>query len=195
MRKFFGIFFCAIFVAQAIFAQVTEPVRLPNGWSLSPFGRSFPLGDLPLNIAVSASGKKMAVTNNGQSVHSIQLIDPLSEQVLHTLVVPKAWYGLAFTDDEKSLYVSGGHDNRINKYDVAANKLVLVDSILLGKPWPHRVGPSGIAIDSRNKKLFVATREDSAFYTIDLVSNQVIRKISIGAEGYGCFLSRDRKVV
>jgi YVTN family beta-propeller protein len=195
MRKFVGVLLCIMALAQAILAQDTAPVRLPNGWSLSPYGRSFPLGDLPLNIALSASGKKMAVTNNGQSQHSIQLIDPASEKVLHTLVLPKAWYGLAFSEDEKFLYVSGGHDNRINKYDVAANTLVLADSILLGKPWPNRVGPSGIAVDSRNKKLFVATREDSAFYTIDLVSNQVIRKISIGAEGYGCLLSRDRKSV
>ena len=195
MRKFVGFLLCTVALAQPIFAQVPEPVRLPNGWSLSPYGRNFPLGDLPLNIALSASGKKMAVTNNGQSQHSIQLIDPASEQVLHTLVVPKAWYGLAFTEDEKFLYVSGGHDNRINKYDVAENKLVLTDSILLGKPWPNRVGPSGIAVDSRNKKLFVATREDSALYTIDLVSNKVISQVSIGAEGYGCLLSRDRKFV
>lgn len=195
MRKFIGILLCTMAIAQAILAQDTAPVRLPNGWSLSPYGRSFHLGDLPLNIALSASGKKMAVTNNGQSLHSIQLIDPASEQVLHTLVVPKAWYGLAFTEDEKFLYVSGGHDNRINKYDVAANKLVLADSILLGKPWPNRVGPSGIAVDSRNKKLFVATREDSSLYTIDLATHQVINKISIGAEGYGCLLSKDRKFV
>ena len=157
MRKFIGIFFYAMTMAGSVFAQVPEPVRLPNGWSLSPYGRNFPLGDLPLNIALTASGKKMAVTNNGQSVHSIQLIDPATEEVLHTLVVPKAWYGLAFTEDEKFLYVSGGHDNRINKYDVTSNKLVLADSILLGKPWPNRIGPSGIAVDSRDKKLIFAT--------------------------------------
>ena len=126
MRKFVAIFSCAILITQSILAQVPEAVMLPNGWSLSPYGRNFPLGDLPLNIAVSASAKKMAVTNNGQSVHSIQLIDPVSEQVLHTLVVPKAWYGLAFTEDEKFLYVSGGHDNLINIYDVSTKCRMMV---------------------------------------------------------------------
>lgn len=189
-----AIFLHFFLFSTGLFAQVSVPVRLPNGWSLSPHGRSFPLGDLPLNIAVSASGKKMAVTNNGQSVHSIQLIDPVSEKVLHTLVVPKAWYGLVFTADEKFLYASGGHDNRINKYAVSANALQLADSILLGKPWPNRVGPAGLALDDRNKKLYVVTREDSALYTIDLVSKQV-RKIPIGAEGYGCLLSPNRKFI
>jgi len=50
-------------------------VRLPNGWALTPAGTSLPLGDLPLNIAVSPSRKYVAVTNNGQSIQSIQLFD------------------------------------------------------------------------------------------------------------------------
>jgi YVTN family beta-propeller protein len=137
----------------------------------------------------------VAVTNNGQSLHSIQLIDPVAEKVLHTLELPKAWYGLVFSADEKFLYASGGHDNRINKYAVSSNALQLVDSILLGAPWPNRVGPAGLALDDRNKKLYVVTREDSALYTIDLVSKKLIRKISIGAEGYGCLLSQDKKFV
>ena len=35
----------------------SQKVTLPNGWTLSPAGRSLPLGDLPLNIAVSKSKK------------------------------------------------------------------------------------------------------------------------------------------
>ena len=40
------------------FSQLSKPpvadrVQLPNGWSLTPAGKSLPLGDLPLNIAVS----------------------------------------------------------------------------------------------------------------------------------------------
>jgi hypothetical protein len=45
-------------------------VMLPNGWSLTPAGRSLEVGDLPLNIAVSSSGSLMAVTNNGQGRQS-----------------------------------------------------------------------------------------------------------------------------
>ena len=63
-------------VAQTIpGSSKSGKVLLPNGWSLSPAGRSLPLGDLPLNIQISASQKLMAVTNNGQSKQSIQLIE------------------------------------------------------------------------------------------------------------------------
>jgi hypothetical protein len=59
--------------AQSLQEIESKKVQLPNGWSLTPVGSSLPLGDLPLNIAVSPSKKLLAVTNNGQSVQSIQL--------------------------------------------------------------------------------------------------------------------------
>ena len=82
-------FFCSPFLLQAQ-DETVKPVTLPNGWSLSPAGRSLPLGDLPLNIAVSRSKKLMAVTNNGQSVQSLQLIDAKTEKVLDNVVIPKS---------------------------------------------------------------------------------------------------------
>src|SRR5471030_2946114 len=88
----------------------TGQVLLPNGWKLSPAGTSLQLGDLPLNIQLSASGKLLAVTNNGESTQSVQLIDPVNEKLLDEKVVGKSWYGLAFSHDGKTLYASGGND-------------------------------------------------------------------------------------
>jgi YVTN family beta-propeller protein len=197
MNKFINFSLLFIFTAHISLAQLPTPVVLPNGWSLSPAGRNFPLGDLPLNIAVSHNGKRIAVTNNGQSVQSIQLIDPAAEKVLHTVVIPKAWYGLAFADDDKSLFVSGGHDNQINQYNIIDNKLVFADSFLLGKPWPKKIGPAGIAIDNQSNKIFVVTREDSSLYVIDIPTKRILNKMSLGAEGYACVLSpkKDRLYV
>lgn len=107
-------------------------VLLPNGWSLSPAGKSFPLGDLPLNMTISPSKKYMAVTNNGQSKQYLQLIDVRNERVLDSITIPKSWLGIKFSADEKYLYASGGNDNRILQFAVTKNKLVLKDSIKLG---------------------------------------------------------------
>src|ERR1700728_582787 len=103
--------------------EKTNQVLLPNGWKLSPAGRGLPLGDLPLNMQISASGRLMAVTNNGQSTQSIQLIDPKTEKQLDEKIVGKAWYGLAFSGDEKKLYASGGNDNCILDFPILANKI------------------------------------------------------------------------
>jgi YVTN family beta-propeller protein len=195
MKKILILLINLIVVCISIKAQISKSITLPNGWSLSPAGRSFPLGDLPLNIAVSKSKKLMAVTNNGQSVQSIQLIDPTKEKVLHTVTIPKSWYGLKFSADEKTLYAAGGHDNWILIYDIRQNKLALKDSIKLGDKWPKKIGPAGIDIDDENKTMYVVTKENNSLYVIDLKTKNVKQQISLGAEAYTCLLSPDKKTL
>ena len=168
-------------------------VTLPNGWKLSPVGRSLPLGDLPLNIAVSSSQRLIAVTNNGQSVQSIQLIDTKAEKVLDNIVIPKSWYGLAFSADEKFLYASGGNDNWILQYAIIKNKLQLKDSIKLGPKWPEKISPTGIVVDDRSKTMYIVTKENNSLYLVDLQTKKIIQRDSFGAEAYACILSPDKK--
>ncbi len=108
----------ASFFSNQLTAQSPSKITLPNGWSLSPAGHGFLLGDLPLNIAVSDSKKLMAVTNNGQSTQSIQLIDVASGKILDNIVVGECWLGLKFSANEKFLYASGGNNNWILKYAI-----------------------------------------------------------------------------
>lgn len=171
----------------------SKRVDLPNGWSLTPVGKSLPLGDLPLNMAVSSSKKLIAVTNNGQSVQSLQLIDAVNDKVLSTVEVKKAWYGLKFSADGKFLYASGGHDNWILKYAVANNKLVLKDSIKLGDKWPNKIAPAGIEMDDAKKILYVVTMEDNSLYIVSLADKKVKNKIPLDGEAYTCQLSPDKK--
>ena len=178
-----------------LYAQSGEGSRLtlPNGWTLSPAGRSLPLGDLPLNIAVSKSKKLIAVTNNGQSVQSIQLINPATEKILDNVVVPKSWYGLKFSSDEKYLYASGGNDNWILKYAVANNKLMLNDSIRLGDKWPNKISPAGIDIDDAAKLLYVVTKENNSLYIVNLASKQIVFQQQLAEAAYSCLLSINKK--
>jgi hypothetical protein len=64
--------------------------------------------------------------------------------VLFIVIVPKSWYGLIFSADEKMLYASGGNDNWILQYEIkkalpvgeglgGAYKLQLKDTIKLGR--------------------------------------------------------------
>ncbi len=190
----FGFFMLSIAAnAQTIEQVESKKIVLPNGWGLTPVGRSFPLGDLPLNIAVSKSKNLLAVTNNGQSVQSIQLIDPKSETILDTKVIPKSWYGLQFSNDEKKLYAAGGNDNWILEYGIEDKKLILKDSIILGKKWPNKIAPAGIALDDEKKILYVVTRDDKSLYIIDLQTKSTLQKIALGGEAYTCLLSPDKK--
>jgi YVTN family beta-propeller protein len=201
MKKLFLIVLNSLLVLS-VTAQKQKPsiaddlakkrVRLPNGWHLSPAGRSFALGDLPLNIAVSSSKKFIAVTNNGQSIQSIQLIDPRTEKILSNVIIPKSWYGLKFSADEKFLYASGGNDNWIFQYAIMNNKLLLKDSIVLGKKWPAKISPAGIDIDDAAKRMYIVTKENNALYVVNLANKTVIQQLPLGNEGYACVLSPDK---
>jgi len=173
----------------------TGQVLLPNGWKLSPSGTSLPLGDLPLNIQLSASGRLLAVTNNGQSTQSVQLIDPKNEKLLDERIISKSWYGLAFSHDEKMLYVSGGNDNRILGYHIEDNKIGKADTIKLAPAsWPtNKVCPTGIAISKNDTRLYTVTKEDSALYVFDLKTRDLVKRIKLPAEAYSCILSPDGK--
>jgi YVTN family beta-propeller protein len=168
-------------------------VMLPNGWSLTPAGLSLELGDLPLNIAVSASGNRLAVTNNGQGTQTVQLIDARNEKVLHSIEIPKSFYGLRFSRDERFLYASGGNDNRVLKYAITADQLVLSDSLVLGKPWPEKISPVGIEIDDAGQRLYVVTKDNHSLYVFDLRTKAIVHRQELGHEAYTCVLSPDRK--
>jgi YVTN family beta-propeller protein len=177
--------------------EQTGQVLLPNGWKLSPAGRTLALGgmsDLPLNLQISRSGRLMAVTNNGQSTQSVQLIDPAGEKVLDEKEVRRSWYGIAFSADEKHLYASGGYDNFVLDFPIADSRLGTPDTIRLGMPFPkERTCPAGMVADRKGKRLFVVTKGDSAFYLIDTRTRTITKKIALPGAGYSCLLSPDEK--
>ena len=170
-------------------------VLLPNGWALTPAGTSVKLGDLPLNMAISQNGKYIAVTNNGVSKQTIQLIDAKTHMVLCSKEIAKSWLGLKFSGDSKYLYASGGNDNRVKEYKIENNKLELEDVIVLGKKWPEKISPTGLDIDDTARKLYVVSKENNSLYIVDLKTNEMSKQIQLGAEAYTCVLSPDRNTL
>jgi YVTN family beta-propeller protein len=176
--------------------KTTGQVLLPNGWKLSPAGHAIKLGDLPLNMQLSASGKLLAVTNNGQSTQFIQLIDPRNKKQLDEKIVGKSWYGLAFSHDETRLYASGGNDNWIVAFPLKNNKIGNADTIKLGLPWPkNKICPTGIAVNKSNTRLYTVTKEDSMLYVIEPNACHIVKKVKLAAEAYSCILSPDEKTL
>jgi YVTN family beta-propeller protein len=197
-RVFIGALFLAISIygsAQTYNELKSSQVQLPNGWKLTPVGKSLSLGDLPLNIAVCPSKKLLAVTNNGQSIQTIQLIDAANYRILDSVEIKKSWLGLVFSADGKSLYASGGNDNLIIRYAIENNRLVPSDTFVLGKPWPVKISVAGICLDDVTQRLYVVTKENNSFYVLDIKSKTVLKQIPLGGEGYTCILSPDKKSV
>jgi len=200
MRKAIVIVACLLSIveiqAQDLRALENKRVHLPNGWSLTPAGKSFSLGDLPLNIAFSKSGRFAAVTNNGQSTQTIQLIDAINERPLDEVVIHRSWGGIAFSADDKYLYASGGNDNWVLQYQIADNKLVTKDTFKLGAAWPAAlISPTGIVADDKNNRMYVVTKENNSLYIFDLQSHKLVLQQPLSAEAYTCLLSPDKSIL
>jgi YVTN family beta-propeller protein len=194
---FFFLFACTSLytTAQTLDQLNNQRITLPNGWSLTPVGSSLPLGDLPLNIAVSKSGKYIAVTNNGQSTQSIQLLDAKKEIELDNVKIAKAWYGLKFSADEKRLYASGGNDNFILQYNIINNKLIVTDTFKISTKKKELLSPTGIEIDDAQQLLYVVTKENNTLYVLSLQTKEIITQIKLDGEAYSCLLSPDKNTL
>ncbi len=181
--------------AQTLEQLNKQRITLPNGWSLTPVGKSLPLGDLPLNIAVSKNGKYMAVTNNGQSTQHIQLLDAKNEIELDNVKIAKAWYGLKFSANEKRLYASGGNDNLILQYNIVNNKLIVADTFKISNKKKELLSPTGIEVDDAQQLLYVVTKENNTLYVLSLQTKEIIFQIKLDGEAYSCLLSSDKAIL
>ncbi|MGY4383984.1 YVTN family beta-propeller protein [Pedobacter sp. UYP24] len=196
-QSYLLVIIASIWCGQA-FAQLpgktgqNNQILLPNGWKLSPAGHSIPLGDLPLNLQLSSSGKYLATTNNGQSTQSLQLIDPKTERIIDERILAKSWYGLAFSNDEQHLYASGGNDNWIYDFRLKNGMLGTCDTIKLGQVWPKgKICPAGIVVNKSNSRLYTVTKEDSTLYIINPGEKKILKKVQLPAIAYSCVLSKD----
>jgi len=107
---------------------------LPNGWKLTPAGSKFvTLGDLPLNMLITADEKYAITTNNGDSEASLSLIDLNTFREVQRLRLHNAWRGLAFDESSQRLFVSAGNDDAILIFHLDKAHLVKMDSISLPK--------------------------------------------------------------
>ena len=167
----------------------SKRVQLPNGWSLTPAGKSLPLDDLPLNLVVSPSKQLIAVTNNGVSKQSVQVFDIKNEKQISNEPIAKSWYGLAFSEDENRLFVSGGNDNTVVILKNENGKTQHDTVIKLGEPWGKaKICPAGIAVSGN--QVFVVTKEDSMLYVCNSVTLKIEKKIPLSTEPFSVVVNK-----
>ncbi len=161
-------------------AQVPGPqdgrVLLPNGWWLSPAGKSIKLGDLPLNAALSPGQKYLAITSGGFSTPKLWLVNLHDFKIDQELKLKDSWLGIQFSGNR--LYVSGGNENCVYTFRLVNGKLKRTGTIRFDTPRvvDHRAtGPydwaAGLAVN--NHYLAVVFRGDSTLRYYDLKTHKI----------------------
>ncbi|HEX5024553.1 MAG TPA: bifunctional YncE family protein/alkaline phosphatase family protein, partial [Agriterribacter sp.] len=67
--------------------------------------------------------------------------------------------------------------------------------IVLGKPWPVKISPTGLTIASKKQLMYIVTKENNSLYVVDIKSKSILKTVALGAEAFTCLLSPDEKVL
>jgi YVTN family beta-propeller protein len=171
----------------------------PVGFRVTPVGQQTPLGLLPLGSALSPDRSRLLVTNDGQGVQSLQVVDTASGKVTQTIEyrTPEALYaGVVWSPDGTRAYASAGGNNKIRVFTVSGGTLTETTALKLPTTNPDGVRvnmfPAGLAISSNGKKLYVADQVADAFSVIDVASGEV-KTTAVGHNPYGVALAHDGK--
>ena len=196
------------FLAMAALAQLPHELpeggfALPNGWKITPFGKSIPTEDLILNMQPAPDGRVVIVQHGGFNPHGLVVIDAESEAAVQRIPLPSAWLGLAWSRDGRRLFVSGGNANHPRNGSAVAPVYVFdyANGRLGEKPaaeWKDALPAnqtywSGLAQHPKKDLLYAANRgNDPLAGTVtvfDEASGRVLARIQVGASPYDLVFS------
>ena len=169
----------------------------PIGHRVTPAGDQTRLGGLPLNAVLHPDGRHLLVTNNGQGVQSLQLVDTDTNKVVQTLpfASPESLYiGLAWSPDGKTAYASAAANSKIRVLSFANGKLGEAEPIMLPTKTPEGVKvtlfPAGLDVTPDGKKLVVADQLGNAVTVADTATG-LSRTVAAGHRPVWVTLSKD----
>src|SRR5439155_12301935 len=153
----------------------------PNHWLLTPAGTQVEVGDRPLGLAVTPDGRHLLVSNNGQGVQSLAVVDLASRTVVQTLPYPAPealFLGVVVSPDGRRAYASSGGNNTIRVYDLDQGRLFERERIALGARGA-RVYPAGLALSADGGTLYAALNLAGAVAVVDLPARSVRASIPL----------------
>jgi YVTN family beta-propeller protein len=147
-------------------------VQLPNQWKLKPAGRQLELGDLPVNIAIHPTGEFAAVLCAGYKEHEVIIVDlnPERTRVVSRVQIDQAFYGLAFSNDGRQVFASGGEFEVVHVFDFDRGYLTKGRSIDVSAGKDVKAVVGGITLDAAGRDLLVASPWADAVIRVPLVN-------------------------
>ena len=195
--------------ADRLPASIRDGFDLPNGWRITPAGRSIATtGDLVLNMIPSPDGRVVIADHSGFLPHGLDVVDTHGQRVTQRLEIRTTWLGMAWTPDGKKLYVSGGNatgPKNIGKGPAPIYEFSYADGRLSEQPTgelvetidPKLVWWSGVAYLPAKHLLYAANRGTgkgpSNIVVFDAETREIVTRIPIEVNPYQLVFSRDHR--
>ena len=129
-------------------------VLLPNQWVLRAVGKQIRVGDFPVNVAMHPSGEWAAVLCAGYSEHEVVVLNVKTRAIVSRAAIPEGFYGIAFAEHGRRLFVSGSGDEVLHSF-AFADGLLSAHVALPLRDAKLRGVPSGIAATADGRTVFV----------------------------------------
>jgi DNA-binding beta-propeller fold protein YncE/phospholipase C len=173
-------------VTAAAAARPPAGARLPTGVLLDPAGRSSDLGNMPLSMVLAPEGDRVVVLLAGWREQGLQVVETRTGRVLQTLELPAAFLGMVFTADGHALYVAGGYEDVVYRFDWQGGVAKPAGEIALAEKDAKKGTryPAGLALARDGKTLYVAENLADSLAVVDLASGNVVQRLPAGRLPY-----------
>lgn len=173
------------------------PGLLPTGAHLDPAGATIRVGQFPLGMLASPEGDRVVLLLNGYREQGIQVVEPLGGKIVQTASLPAAFLGMQFDHAGRRLFVSGGNQDVIYRFDWQNGAATLSDSLILAAKDPKADGsryPAGVALSLDDRLLYVAENLTDTLAVIELGSGRVVQRLPAGRYPYAVITAPDGTV-
>jgi DNA-binding beta-propeller fold protein YncE len=222
MKNTAALFVCLLLVAR-LTAQViiTPPAGsrpthidrngitvIPNGRLLTPLGKQITVAPHPYGLVLSPDGNTLVTANSGTNPLSITIIRHISSEDPEVQQVPpgretqrgilaSVFMGLAISPDSKTVYVSGGQENKIYLFDLATGEgRGAIDCSYRSDTADYSHGYIGdLLLNKAGDKLYAVDQIGFRLAVIDIPSGKLVRSVRTGRYPFGIALSPDEQTI
>lgn len=200
---------CSLLLAGVVSGQAPHPIpngySLPNGWRITPAGKALATEDLILNLTASPDGKVIIAQHGGFNPHGLLVIDAAREEAVQRIGLKSAWLGMAWSNDGKRLFVSGGNASHarhaddvapIHVFNYANGKLSEKASAEWRDTLPAgEIYWSGLAMHPKKDLLYAANRgadpQRGHVSIFDIATGKITGKIPVDVSPYDLQFNAD----
>ena len=151
------------------------------------------MGDFPVLAELHPTDQVLAVLHAGHGEHEVVTVDAKSGKVIGRVAMPETFAGLSWSRDGNSLYVGGGWDDVIYRFQYSQGLLSNQSKIVYPKPLADRQRrtPSGLTISNDGQTLWVANVIGNSIAKFKATDGSLEAEWPLDADSYPYGITRD----